>query len=62
VRVVVAGLTPLGEEIKRRYQLELDQGLAIRWDARVAESASVARHDHPHLLARTTEYLRDEGS
>jgi hypothetical protein len=58
--VVVAGLTPLGAEIKRRYLAELQQGRAIRWDERVAESAAAARHDCQSLIAQLEQGLIDE--
>jgi hypothetical protein len=58
--VVVAGLTPLGAEIKQRYLTELQQDHAIRWDGRVANSATSARKDGPSLLAQLEQGLRDE--
>jgi hypothetical protein len=59
VRAIVAGLTPLGAEIKQRYSSELLQGRAIRWDGRVAESASAARQDGSSLLDWLEQSLRE---
>jgi hypothetical protein len=62
VYVVVAGLTPLGAEIKQRYLDELQQVRAIRWDSRVAESAAAARRDCQSLIAQLEQGLNDHSS
>lgn len=56
---VVVGLTPLGEEIKRRYQDELHQGRAIRWDKRTTEAAGAVRQDIGALLRELEKQVRD---
>ncbi len=52
VKRVVAGCTPFGAEIRKRYARELVGTKAIRWDTRVDDAATAAREDTPLLLAR----------
>jgi hypothetical protein len=58
VRVVTAGLTPLGAEIRQRYLAELTDGRAIRWDRRVADAAAAARQNVGTLLDALEKDMR----
>ncbi len=57
VNRVVAGCTPLGFEIRKRYARELVGNKAIRWDKRVDEAATAAREDTHLLFARFKEKM-----
>ena len=59
VNQVVAGCTPFGAEIKKRYSRELVGDKAIRWDKRVHDAAVAAREDTDRLFARFKEEMRE---